>query len=232
MNRFMLLAGIFLSMALPFVSFPAVSHPAAVLSDVMIRPVINMSRTNVMALPVQPVPAFSAWQCILILYWSGVAIMFFLFVRKLVRVRAHIKNFPKRSCSGYIHVITLHRRDIFSFGKYLFAPADIPEIVYKHELVHILEKHSVDNLLMEIVKIFCWFNPVVYLYQREMKVVHEYIADARVTASIDKSDYAHLLVSYLFQVSKATLTHRFFNRSQLQKRLIMLQKKNSSRNAA
>lgn len=138
------------------------------------------------------------------------------------------QKYPHKRYKDHTHVI-MDQDQIFSFTKFLFAPENIPDSIYKHELIHIREKHSFDNLLMELVTVFCWFNPFVYFYQLTLKTVHEYLADAGATAYFDRGEYARLLVSRSFNISETTLVHYFFKRSHLQKRLIMLQKKNVSR---
>ena len=35
----------------------------------------------------------------------------------------------------------------------------------------------VDIILIELVKIFYWFNPVHLLYERAIRINHEYLAD-------------------------------------------------------
>src|SRR5690606_20479121 len=49
--------------------------------------------------------------------------------------------------------------------------------IVEHENIHVKHLHSLDILLMELVKIVNWFNPVVYSFHRSVKLNHEYIAD-------------------------------------------------------
>lgn len=228
MGRYVLLTGIFLSLALPLIHF----SPEMDLVTGQVTPGMLAGQGSGVALaaasPAVAGSHFPVWPLLVTVYWTGVAVMSFLFARKLYGLYRLLKKYPHRHYCHHTHVITDHHRDIFSFGKYLFAPHDTPWMIYKHELVHIIERHSVDNLLLEGIKIFCWFNPAVYRYQRTMKTIHEYIADARTTRSASKSQYAHLLVGYWLRAGQAPLVHRFYNRSQLQKRLIMLQKKTAS----
>lgn len=101
-----------------------------------------------------------------------------------------------------------------------------------HEDVHAKQWHSADVLLIELVMIINWFNPVVYFYRRAIKHIHEFIADRHaVKAGTDKADYAMLLLSQTFHTPSHDLVNSFFNKSLLKERIIMLQKNNSHRMA-
>jgi TonB family protein len=98
-----------------------------------------------------------------------------------------------------------------------------------HEHVHALQLHSMDVLLMEIVLIFSWFNPVVYFYRIAIKHIHEFIADSHaLKMGTDKAEYALILLSQTFNAPVNHLVNPFFNHSLLKQRIMMLQKKRSN----
>lgn len=97
-----------------------------------------------------------------------------------------------------------------------------------HEQVHVRQWHSADIVVMQVVKIFNWFNPVVYLYERALKLQHEYIADGE-TAAYDQVAYAELLVSRAMGVSGPVLTNSFSDKKLLKRRVAMLLRNKSSR---
>ena len=231
-NRFILLGGILVAAVVPFIqTMQWIQSPVSTLSGTL-APIVVSGIRGTADYPIPAAPdVFPFRLLVAIIYGSGVAIMTLILARKLVRLYRAFKKYPRKLYSDHVHVITPEGHPVFSFAKYIFAPSDIPGIMYRHELIHIRQRHTADNLLLEIVKIFCWFNPVVYLYQRILKTVHEYLADDLATQDTDKSEYAHLLIDHLFHVPGTAITHYFFNRSLLQKRLIMLQKKVSSRRA-
>ncbi|MEC3878331.1 M56 family metallopeptidase [Parapedobacter sp. 10938] len=90
-----------------------------------------------------------------------------------------------------------------------------------HEQVHARQWHSADIVVMQVVKIFNWFNPVVYLYERALRLQHEYIADGR-TAADDQFAYAELLVSRAMGASGPALVNSFSNSNLLKRRIAML----------
>ncbi|MDZ7756486.1 M56 family metallopeptidase [Rhodohalobacter sp.] len=52
--------------------------------------------------------------------------------------------------------------------------------VLNHELTHARQKHSLDILFVEFLKVIFWFNPLLYLYKHAIALNHEYLADEAV----------------------------------------------------
>lgn len=122
----------------------------------------------------------------------------------------------------------------FSFFNMLFVSKSLNNrsTIMKHEFVHIRQLHSADIMLFELIAIFNWFNPVVYLYKSSIKQIHEFIADEIASRNeISKSHYAMLLFQEQFGVQAIPLTNNFFNSSLLKLRISMLQKERSTKTA-
>lgn len=124
----------------------------------------------------------------------------------------------------------------FSFFNFLFIAPDLrrQSAILEHERVHVRQLHSADVLLMELLAVVCWFNPVVYAYRRSLRHLHEFLADELASRHApSKADYALLLFGQQFGVTSAAhpLTNSFFNSSQLKRRIRMLQKPRSRRTA-
>lgn len=131
---------------------------------------------------------------------------------------------------------TLHKTDtVFSFFNTIFLGENIPEesktSIIAHEKIHIQQKHSLDLLFFEMLRIIFWFNPMVFLFQNRMATLHEFIADAKVTAEKDKKQYYQDLLSEVFQTEKISFINTFFNQSLIKKRISMLQKSKSKKTA-
>jgi TonB family protein len=86
--------------------------------------------------------------------------------------------------------------------------------------------------LFELIAIFNWFNPVVYLYKSSIKHIHEFIADEVASKNeASKAEYAMLLFQEQFGVQAIPLTNNFFNQSLLKLRIKMLNKERSNQTA-
>lgn len=158
-------------------------------------------------------------QVILFLYLAGVII---LAINLLIRLMA-VKNMITSSDGPASYSF---------FQKIHLGSQSVSPLIYEHENIHAKQWHSVDIMLMEIVVIFNWFNPAVYFFRKELKNVHEFIADEGALRSANsKKEYALLLLSQTFETPINNLVNTFFNQNLLKQRIMMIQK-NKSRKAA
>jgi TonB family protein len=131
-------------------------------------------------------------------------------------------------------IVQKDSKQAFSFFNVLFVSKELKNrsTIMKHEFVHIRQLHSADVMLFELIAIFNWFNPVVYLYKSSIKHIHEFIADEVASHNeASKADYAMLLFQEQFGVQAIPLTNNFFNQSLLKLRIKMLQKERSTQTA-
>jgi TonB family protein len=153
-----------------------------------------------------------------ILYLGGILVLSAKLAWQLFKLKKMI-NTPKADAA-------------YSFFKTVKLDESNPDnaVIEAHEQVHAQQWHSADVLLIELVMILNWFNPVVYLYRFAIKHIHEYIADRQaVLAGTSKADYALLLLKQTFNTPAHQLVNPFFNNSLLKQRIIMLQKNKSQR---
>jgi TonB family protein len=105
--------------------------------------------------------------------------------------------------------------------------------VIKHEKNHIDQNHFLDILFIETIKIFQWFNPSMYLFDRSLRAIHEYQADAGyLNTGIPVIRYQNLLLSHVFKTKIFNITNSFSNPSLIKKRMIMMTKKRSGASAS
>ncbi|MBD1366312.1 energy transducer TonB [Mucilaginibacter sp. ZT4R22] len=118
----------------------------------------------------------------------------------------------------------------FSFFNYLFIGTEVPqaETIIAHELVHIRQGHSADIIFVELIKVVSWFSPFIYLVQRSLRSLHEYIADEQTAAQErDALTYSSFLLNNAYGIQGSPIAHSFFNYNLLKKRIIMLNQKRS-----
>lgn len=157
-------------------------------------------------------------------------VAFILAVKLVIGIAKIIATYKraKRHRVGQAVVVELAaEKSAFSFLNMLFINSDIKnrDLIYRHESIHIEQKHTWDVLFFELLKIVNWFNPIVYLAKNEIRVLHEYIADDLSTATPGtKHEYAMVLIENSLQCKLHTLAHQFFNQSILKRRIIMLNK--------
>jgi TonB family protein len=122
----------------------------------------------------------------------------------------------------------------FSFFGKIFVPAAYAgdaaqlETIILHENAHATGWHSLDVLFGELVCIVLWWHPLAHWYRRQLRLVHEYIADeAAVRHSPSRKQYGLLLIQQA-QSGPVLAYANHFLQSPLKQRLIMLSKQHSA----
>ncbi|MGH1386105.1 M56 family metallopeptidase [Kordia sp.] len=220
-NRVYLIFSSLISFVIPFITIESFQN-AVPQEYIVLLPEIMLTPQKAVA-GIEP-----TWNWFLII---GITISSLLFIYKITQlVKLRFKGrFVKRE--NYTMVIIPKSTVAFSIFRYVFMGEDIHEEkledILSHELVHIREKHSLDLLYFELLRILCWFNPLVYIYQKRISEVHEYIADAAIVQDKNKSDYYEKLLAEVFQTQQFSFTNQFFKHSLIKKRIIMLTKQKS-----
>ena len=225
-NRFYLLTALLVALAAPFVVLTEKAPEPMPVMEVTLEPMVFAAE------PVAK-PFMTTEQVLWVLYGLGVLGMLGRLGFHLWKVLEIIRAGERQRVGKYILVRAAHESiSSFSFLNYLVVSQKDAEsygdVVLRHELVHIQQRHSWDLLWLELVHVFWWFNPILIYYKRSLKEVHEFIADELATNG-DRMEYAHTLVGYAFGVSPHVLTNSFFDATQLKNRIAMLTKNRSSR---
>lgn len=163
--------------------------------------------------------------------YTGWAIALLLFIFKLGKILFLIFKYPKRKYHN-ISIVALKNNNLaFSFFNYIFIGDEIiaeeKEAIMAHEHVHVSQKHSVDLLFFEVLRILFWYNPLIYCYQRRIANIHEFIADAQAIKHNNKKTYYENLLSQVFDTKTVSFINPFFKESLIKKRIIMLSKNKS-----
>jgi TonB family protein len=169
---------------------------------------------------------FSTGNLLAMVYLLGLMFFSLKFFYQLIKVRHLLKadQLFKNKGNGAA----------FSFFNQRVIDPGLPELqtIDYHEQVHSRQWHSLDVVLFEILGILCWFNPIIYLYKKSIRNIHEYLADEEAAQHIgDKQQYALLLLSRSFGVPLNSLTNSFFNQSLLKNRINMLNQEKSPKKA-
>ena len=97
-----------------------------------------------------------------------------------------------------------------------------------HEKGHIHNLHSFDILLLTLVEMLQWWNPLVYMLGMSLRDVHEYEAEDDVLhQGVSLRDHQNLLIRKAVGASSYTFANNF-NHSLTKKRITMMCKKKSN----
>ncbi len=229
-NRVYLIATYMMSLLLPWIKIEALK--TSVPEQYYIYPEFlwNVDSPVVIATgtasPVFPI----SWQEGVL--YGGMLLAAIYFGYKLYRLRqlrqhGTIERFP-----NFTQVVITNSDLAFSFFKSIFLGDKVlsreHKSIIQHELVHIEQRHTLDLLFFELMRIIGWFNPLVYVYQNRIAELHEFIADAEVPKT-ERSAHYDLLLSQVFQTQNISFVNQFYKKSLIKKRIVMLQKSKSKK---
>lgn len=99
--------------------------------------------------------------------------------------------------------------------------------IFLHEKTHLVQKHSLDLIFIEILQAISWFNPAIYFYKKAIKDNHEFLADeVIVQKEFNIKDYQNLILAEVLNVQSPSLANQF-NFNNTKKRFIMMTTKRS-----
>lgn len=224
-NRFYLLGAIVISIAIPFISIP-IANDTLVQTTNLLPLQLGEQQINASSQDYWPLPLFILYTVITIISAIRFALNIIVFVKK---IKAN-----EKVGLGNAKLVLLDE-DVLphTFLNYIFINKSeyntnsIEDDLYKHELTHVNQRHTLDILYVEFLKIVFWFNPLLYLYKKAIQLNHEFLADEHVVAETgDAIPYQNLLLSKTFYTQTVCLASNL-NFSITKKRFIMMTKNTS-----
>ncbi len=226
-NRKFLLAGVITSAVLPAVYFTRTVFIEA-------QPqTFFLAESGLMALNTVPEEtSYSMDQILILIYFVGVLVMLIRFIFQITSLLKILLRGILIKKSGTKYIISSQKIAPFSFLNYIvYNPALHTEaelnLILKHEKVHVNQMHSGDVLISNVNLIYQWFNPIAWIYIKNLQQNLEFIADSEAVKEAPcKKEYQKALVKISVENLSLSLTNNFYQ-SLIKKRIIMLNKKNS-----
>ncbi len=229
-NRFYLLVTVMLSLLLPLVKIDFWQQDYPQSQVIKALQVVSAGDEYVNNVIIKaPETNWGLQQVYPIFYWVISIIIFFIMLRTLFLIRTLLKKYPVQLIDKVSFVNTNDSNTPFSFLKYIFWNSSIDmgtttgSRIFKHEVVHIREKHTHDKLLINTILIFFWCNPFFWLYRKELNMIHEFIADKKAVEDSDTAAFAAMILQAAYPKHRFQLTNQFFY-SPIKRRLLMLTK--------
>ena len=222
-NRFALLTGSLLCLALPLVHW---DFSGTVVADAI--PTLTLPEAVVSAEGGTPGAAdkgISWLEAVSGIYLLGVLTVLIMNILSIIQTYRVIASGEHIRKDGFKVTIVDAPVASFSFlGHIVICREDFTAnpVIMTHEISHVKKYHSLDVLLFSIITVLHWYNPLVWLARAELKMLHEYEADDSViNQGVNAADYQLLLVR------KAVGEHRFrlangFNHTKLSNRITMM----------
>ena len=226
MNRIYLIGSIWLAFIIPTlkISFGINSNEMV---RIIMEPVMISSNTSA----INEVLGLNSTQIFQIIYIAGTFILSGLLSLRIFQLFRVIRRHGYQR-EGQLKIVAVNGNFTpASFFNYVFISAEEKNReIHDHELVHVKQGHSYDVIFIELVKLFMWFNPFIWMYASAIRNVHEYLADDKtLQKGYDRNNYQHLIFENTFGVRLNNLMVNF-NYSPLKKRLKMMTKNKSKNN--
>jgi N-acetylmuramoyl-L-alanine amidase len=168
------------------------------------------------------------------IYVGTMLLLLGAYFRQLWHIRRLPKKYPRERLGRVDLYMTREPGTPFSFLNRLFWNEEIDidsargRQIFLHEWYHIRQQHTLDLLWLKAVLAIFWINPFFYLIYREIRTIHEFLADRYAVTDGDRYEYAELLVWHSVYDRPLSLLHPFFQ-SSIKRRIAMLTELHSTR---
>lgn len=238
-KRYYLLFSLLFSMGIPFVSIKVASpvlveyekSVAAVVANNIIEDEVEWQEGFIEGEASTFVTVVKDIVLMLFVVISGLLLLRFCFNIFRLLLIAHKNEIVEYK--GVKLVLVKHAEVPHSFLHYIFVSEAeykcgmIEDEILTHELTHAKQRHSLDILLVELLLVFFWFNPILYIYRSKIRLNHEFLADEKVVeGGVYVPSYQQILLNKISIKSKLSLASNF-NYLITKKRLIMMTKTTS-----
>jgi N-acetylmuramoyl-L-alanine amidase len=232
-NRFYLLTAAVAAIAIPLMQF-TIHYSGAEHANVVSRVVAMIDSPGDEAIVNTSVVRTMPWIDIAIITYLFIALA--LLSRMTIQVLNvyRLKHRGSRYQHGGVTIISTDNDAApFSFMGNVFwkdttdINSEAGQLILKHELTHINQRHTWDKLFMQAVCAVYWINPLFWLMKRELAMVHEFIADETTIEDNDTATLATMLLQSSFGCSPAITNSFYF--SPIKRRITMLKKNTNTR---
>ena len=243
-NRFVLLGILVLSLVLPLCNVPGLSldrqpvvqaaqrqmlemgMPVHVLPEVLITPEGETAR---------PQSAITLFMLVSLIYIIGVVVVLLVRGLQIYSLQSGLRRgslWTQREGDMTIYCHGNAGVSSFSWMKSIvLSETDYQEAGHQivlHETGHIRNRHSLDVLLLTLVEMLQWWNPLAYMLGISLRDVHEYEADDYVlSCGVSPTEYQLLLIKKAVGSGSYAFANNF-NHSLTKKRITMMKKSKSN----
>lgn len=204
---------------------PSQAAPSALLAPAFVLPTAVVSTTGT---------STTYWEWLPLVYVAGVGLGVARLGWQIFRLWQTTRWLPREPRTGYTLVSTSGQLPISSFGRLVFwdetadlTPTEAQQVLC-HELVHVQQGHTWEQLQLLALQAVLWFNPFVHCYPRALALTHEYLADAAVLEDAPPSTTPATYVALLARLALRRLYPHLplphsFTHSPILTRIAMLQ---------
>ena len=232
-NRFYLLAATSMSIVFPFIRIPVSLQSGTATAELVSKSIaiisVNRWEDEITDSPGSGLLAtlFTLPNILFVLYGLVAGALLYILSRSLVYIHRLSTRYPCEHASAFKLYNTTEPGTPFSFFKSIFWNSRLdmnsPEgqQIFRHELFHVKQKHSADIIFLELATILCWINPFFHLIKKEIKAIHEFLADQHAIDDHNQHAYAELLILQTLRSKKSPISNYFFQ-NHIKRRIAMI----------
>ena len=228
-NRFYLLTASIMSLVIPLLKFDwfIVEKPVVYSSNEIVQFILPISNVNK---SIQ-----YDWVDYSLVIAGIVAItLFSILLLNVIKIQLLKRKSDVTQMDGFDFINTNDDNAPFSFLNNLFWKQSISlqeeggQQIFKHEITHIQQKHTLDRIYCQIITSIFWMNPFNWVIQKELVTIHEFIADESAVGDSNVEAFAKMLLQTHYGNHFLNPTHQFFY-SSIKRRLTMLTKSTNTK---
>jgi N-acetylmuramoyl-L-alanine amidase len=229
-NRFYLLSSILISLVAPLIRITIHQQVQSESGGaIQLLQVVQSADNYLDEITSQSQAVESTGQLVLMAYGVVSLVFLCLLIFSLIRLLLIIRSHVIHRIRNIRFINTGIPGTPFSFFHFIFwneaidPDSETGQHIFRHELVHVSEGHSVDKIFLQLVLAVFWCNPFFWLIRKELKLVHEFLADKKAVAEGGASVFAAVVLQTAYPGRFNALTNQFFQTS-IKRRLAMLSK--------
>lgn len=235
-NRWFLLGSVLFSVVLPILKLRVLSPQPLLLNEITVTPYRNMLEAITVysqGFSGTVEQAVLSTTVLIYIYLAGVLVFFGRFMFRIVQLFLIIRKSRVQSAEAFKLVVLEKETSPYSFLKYVFVSESLMQTqgydkMVKHELEHVKQGHSLDVIILELLTVFQWFNPFMWMLNRAIRENHEFLADQAVLSDgVSRGEYKSLLLNQF--IGGQLVIANNFNYSIIKKRIKMMSKIKSSK---
>jgi TonB family protein len=235
-NRWFLLGSVLFSVILPIIKLRIFNPQPVMLAEITVTPYRNMLEAITVyshGFSGSVERAILSANLLIYIYLMGVAFFLGRFLFRIIQIILIIRKNEIQSGSSFKLIMLKNETSPYSFMNYVFVSQSLMQSkgydkMIEHEVEHVKQGHSLDVIILELLTVFQWFNPFMWMLNRAIRETHEFLADQAVlTNGVSRGEYKLLLLNQ-FGGDQLVIANNF-NYSLIKKRIKMMSKIKSSK---
>lgn len=229
-NRFYLLLAVVISLVVPLIQINIFRQSSSATSQaIQLLQVVQSADGYLEEITISNKQSYSADQWLMMLYILVSGVFLTTLLLSLQKIYSIIRSHSVQWIEKIKFINTSAKGTPFSFFHFIFwnnkidVHSETGQQILQHELVHVREQHTLDKVFIQLILVVFWCNPFFWLLRRELRLIHEFIADKKAIGEHGTAALAAMILNASYASHFNSITNQFFQ-TPIKRRLAMLTK--------